>query len=86
MEKMRKYLGIVSILILVTTFFLFYIARDHLLGQSYILLLIVGYLAAVTACWYSVSGVWRKVSATLLVVLPLGFIALVLSLSYAWSR
>ncbi|MGE7182665.1 hypothetical protein ACQKKK_01435 [Peribacillus sp. NPDC006672] len=81
---MRKYLGIISILILIGTYFIFYIPGIDKLPLPYWFLyvfLLTGYIAAAFASWYSHSGFWRRASATILIILPIGFIIIVVGIA-----
>lgn len=74
---MRKYLGIVSILILMITFIIVNYLVDQEIGYLWAFVIAGGYIASVLASWYSTSGFWRKSSATILIVLPVGYIILI---------
>ncbi|MEC2057417.1 hypothetical protein I6J18_04515 [Peribacillus psychrosaccharolyticus] len=81
---MRKYLGIISILILIGTYCIFYIPGIDKLPLPHWFLYVfflTGYIAAAFASWYSHSGFWRRASATILIILPIGFIILVVGIS-----
>lgn len=75
---MRKYLGVVSFLILIST----YLILESLVGKQIeqfwvLLILAIGYLASALASWYSKSGFWKKASATILIVLPVGYLVII---------
>ncbi|KZE37179.1 hypothetical protein AV656_11400 [Bhargavaea cecembensis] len=71
---MRKYLGILSIAILVVTFIILQSLVGKDIGASWVFIILIGYSAAVLASWYSERGFWRKVSAAILIVLPAGYL------------
>ncbi|MGM0898204.1 MAG: hypothetical protein ACQEV0_09895 [Bacillota bacterium] len=71
---MRKYLGIVSILILVVTFLVLQSLVGKYIGQAWIWIIGIGYVSAALASWYAASGFWRKASATILIILPAAYL------------
>ncbi|MDN3018957.1 hypothetical protein PH210_22555 [Paenibacillus sp. BSR1-1] len=73
---MRKYSGIFSILILIAIFVIFKIphAGELLPSWSFWFVLIFGFASAVIASWYSPSGFWRKASAAILIMIPVGYL------------
>ncbi|RDW17674.1 hypothetical protein CWR45_10025 [Oceanobacillus chungangensis] len=73
---MRKYLGIISILVLVATFLTLQSFVGKQIGNLWIWIILIGYLVATLASWYSKSGFWRKASATILIILPVGYLIL----------
>ncbi|RWZ60607.1 hypothetical protein EQV77_04745 [Halobacillus fulvus] len=75
---MRKYLGVVSILILIATYLILQTLFGTQIGQLWVLVIIaIGYVASALASWYSKSGFWRKASATILIVLPVGYLVII---------
>jgi hypothetical protein len=76
--NLRNYLGIVSILILAFTYFILQSLVGKQIGHLWIWIIVMGYLASVLASWYSKSGFWRKASATILILLPVGYLAFIL--------
>lgn len=82
---MRKYLGIVSIAILVGTYVILELLVGKQIGQLWVWIIVVGYLAAAIVTWYSESGFWKKASATILIGLPLGAIVILLSFIFGMS-
>ncbi|MFZ3590125.1 hypothetical protein ACOI1C_12800 [Bacillus sp. DJP31] len=82
---MRKYSGVVSILILIGTFLFLQVSiveQNENLGVS---IIAIGYLASAFASWFSTSGPWRKVSAIILILLPVGYLAFILLFAFAMS-
>ncbi|MEH7237649.1 hypothetical protein [Bacillus sp. JJ1562] len=77
---MRKYLGIVSILILIVTYLILQTIVGKDIGQLWILIIAIGYLASAFASWYSTSGFWRKASATILIILPVAFLIFIIGM------
>ncbi|MFC7786419.1 hypothetical protein ACFQWC_18130 [Rossellomorea sp. GCM10028870] len=71
---MRKYNGLVSIFILIVTFLILQSLVGKQIGNLWVWIIAVGYIGSALASWYSAPGFWRKASAVLLVVLPVGFI------------
>ncbi len=74
---LRKYLGMVSILILIATYFILESLVGKYIGNWWIWIIIIGYSASALASWYSKSGFWRKASATILIVLPVGYLIII---------
>ncbi|MBF0705832.1 hypothetical protein IQ283_04370 [Alkalihalobacillus hwajinpoensis] len=74
---MRKYLGIVSIIILIATYLILQSLVGTQIGHLWILIIAIGYLASALASWYSKSGFWRKASASILIVLPVGYLLII---------
>ncbi len=74
---MRKYSGILSIVILVVTYISLQSLVGKDIGSSWVFIVLIGYSSAVLASWYSESGFWRKVSAAILIVLPAGFLVII---------
>ncbi|RLQ94504.1 hypothetical protein [Falsibacillus albus] len=74
---MRKYLGIVSILILIATFFILQTLTGKYIGHLWLWIIAIGYISAAAASWFSTSGFWRKASAAILILLPVGYIAII---------
>lgn len=75
---MRKYLGIVSILILIVTYFVLQSLVGKEIVNLWIWIIAIGYLSSLIASWYSTSGVWRKASATILIIIPVGYLVIVI--------
>jgi hypothetical protein len=71
---MRKYLGPVSIFILLLTFLVLQSLVGKQIGHLWLWIIVVGYAGSAIASWYSAPGFWRKASAVILVVLPVGFL------------
>ncbi|MGM0852503.1 MAG: hypothetical protein ACQEWI_07815 [Bacillota bacterium] len=71
---MRKYFGIVSIFILIVTFLILQSLVGKQIGHLWVWIIGMGYVGSVLASWYSAPGFWRKASAAILVVLPVGFL------------
>lgn len=68
---MQKYLGLISILILVVTGLSYYFLLGKMIPESWVYsVLFGGFLASVLACWFSPSGFLKKTSATILIGLP----------------
>ncbi|MCU1807588.1 hypothetical protein NVV31_19565 [Cytobacillus firmus] len=82
---MRKYLGIVSILILIATYLILQALVGKQIGHLWVLIIVTGYLASAIASWYSKSGFWRKASATILIVLPLGYLVIIALFMFGMS-
>ena len=76
---MRKYSGVISILILIAIFLTFKIPNIGKVLPSWCFwyVLIFGYSASAFASWYSPSGFWRKASATILIIIPAGYLVVV---------
>jgi len=74
---MRKYLGIVSIIILIGTYLLLESLVGKQIGHLWVLVIVIGYLASAIASWYSKNGFWRKASATILIALPVGYLVII---------
>jgi hypothetical protein len=74
---LRKYLGVVSILILIATYLILQSLVGKQIGHLWILIIAIGYLASALASWYSKSGFWRKASASILIVLPVGYLLII---------
>ena len=81
---MRKHLGIVSILILITLCFVVesFVGKPAKYEPLLFTIVIIGYLTAILACWYSVSGFWRKASATILIGIPIVYLVIIFSLIF----
>lgn len=73
---MRKYSGILSILILVGTYLILQSFAGKHIGQWWVFIIVLGYLASAFASWYSTSGFWKKASATILILLPVGYLVI----------
>ena len=74
---MRKYLGIVSIVILIATYLILESLVGKQIGRLWVwMIIVIGYLTATLASWYSESGFWRKASAAILIGLPVGFLVI----------
>ncbi|MCA1060212.1 hypothetical protein LCL96_14835 [Rossellomorea aquimaris] len=71
---MRKYLGLLSIFILLVTFLILQSLVGKQIGHLWVWIIAIGFAGAAFASWYSAPGFWRKASAVILVVLPVGFI------------
>ena len=82
---MRKYLGIVSIIILLGTYVVLELLVGKQIGHLWLWIMVVGYLAAAVVTWYSESGFWKKASATILIALPLGAIVILFSFMFGIS-
>ncbi|MEH7254315.1 hypothetical protein V7111_19520 [Neobacillus niacini] len=82
---MRKYLGIVSILILIATYLILQSLVGKQIGHLWVLIIVIGYLASALAFWYSKSGFWRKASATILTVLPVGYLLIIALFMFGMS-
>ncbi|WP_175991494.1 hypothetical protein [Bacillus sp. Marseille-Q1617] len=80
---MRKYLGVVSILILILTSLLLQALVGKQIGQLWVWIIVVGYVGSAAASWFSESGFWRKASATILIALPVAFLTFILSFIFA---
>jgi hypothetical protein len=75
---MSKYLGLISILILVITGFIYYSLLGKMIPEFWVYsILFIGFFASILFCWFSPSGFWKKVSATILIGLPICFIVVV---------
>lgn len=88
--KMRKYLGLLSFLVLVIVGLIWgtmfnsgsflnsitpkVIRESDIVGFG---LPIAGLLLSAGLCWFSPKGVWKYVSATLIIGIPVGFITIV---------
>jgi len=75
--RLRKYLGIISILILIATYLILQSLVGKQIGHLWIWIIVIGYLASALASWYSKSGFWRQASATILIVLPVGYLVII---------
>lgn len=82
---MRKYIGIVSILILIVTYFILESLVGKQIGHLWVWIIVIGYLASALASWYSESGFWRKASATILIVLPVGYLVIITLFMFGMS-
>ncbi|MEH7386438.1 hypothetical protein V7147_13680 [Bacillus sp. JJ1521] len=82
---MRKYLGIVSILILIATYLILQSLLGKQIGHLWVLIIVIGYLASALASWFSKSGFWRKASATILIVLPVGYLVIIALFMFGMS-
>jgi hypothetical protein len=80
---MKKYLGIISIFILILTFLLLQALVGKQIGQWWVWIIVIGYVASAVASWYSESGFWRKASAAILIALPIAFLTFILSFIFA---
>ncbi|OAT85945.1 hypothetical protein A6P54_17475 [Bacillus sp. MKU004] len=80
---MKKYLGLVSIGILILTFIVLQSLVGKQIGHLWVWIMLIGYFGAVLASWFSSSGLWRKASATILIALPLAFLTVVLTFIFA---
>ena len=58
--RLRKYLGIISILILIATYLILQSLVGKQIGHLWIWIIVIGYLASALASWYSKSGFWRQ--------------------------
>ncbi|OXS64503.1 hypothetical protein [Rossellomorea vietnamensis] len=74
---MRKYFGLLSIGILIGTFLVLQSLVGKQVGHLWGWIIAIGYVGAAWASWYSDPGFWRKASAVILVLLPVGFILVV---------
>jgi len=74
---LRKYLGIVSILILIATYLILQSLVGKQIGYLWVVIIVIGYLASAIASWLSTSRFWKKASATILIVLPAGYIVII---------
>ncbi|MCM3585734.1 hypothetical protein M3182_08215 [Mesobacillus maritimus] len=74
---MRKYLGILSIFILIVTYFILQSLVGKQIGHLWVWIIVIGYVAAALSSWYSTSGFWRKASATVLIILPIGYLVII---------
>ncbi|MCR8849295.1 hypothetical protein NQ095_12815 [Rossellomorea sp. SC111] len=74
---MSKYFGLLSISILIVTFLILQALVGKQIGHLWLWIIAIGYIGAVCASWYSAPGFWRKASAVILVVLPVGFILVI---------
>ena len=75
--RLRKYLGIISILILIVTYSILQSLVGKQIGHLWVWIIVIGYLASALASWYSKIGFWRKASATILIVLPVGYLVII---------
>ena len=82
---MRKYLGIVSILILIATYLILESLVGKRIGHLWVWIIGIGYLASALASWYSESGFWRKASATVLTGLPVGYLVILVLFVFGMS-
>ncbi|MBH9966051.1 hypothetical protein [[Bacillus] enclensis] len=80
---MKKYLGLVSIGILILTFIVLQSLVGKQIGHLWVWIMLIGYFGAVLASWFSSGGFWRKASATILIALPLAFLTVVLTFIFA---
>ncbi|MEL3971050.1 hypothetical protein AAEO50_02060 [Rossellomorea oryzaecorticis] len=80
---MKKYLGIISILILILTFLLLQTLVGKQIGQWWVWIIAIGYTASAAASWFSESGFWRKASAAILIALPVAFLTIILTFIFA---
>ncbi|NRD77295.1 hypothetical protein HPT25_07260 [Bacillus sp. BRMEA1] len=71
---MRRYLGIVSIVILIVTYLILQSLVGKKTGNFWILITFIGYLSSVLSSWYSTSGFWKMASATILILIPAGYL------------
>ncbi|MGM0865883.1 MAG: hypothetical protein ACQEWF_14520 [Bacillota bacterium] len=71
---MKKYLGLVSIFILIVTILILQSLVGKQIGHLWVWIIGIGYGCAALASWFSAPGFWRKASAVILVVVPVGFI------------
>lgn len=74
---MKKYSGILSILILVGTYLILQSLVGKHIGQWWVFIIVLGYSASAFASWYSTRGFWRKASATILILLPVGYLVII---------
>ncbi|KPL58473.1 hypothetical protein [Rossellomorea vietnamensis] len=74
---MRKYFGLLSLGILVVTFLVLQSLVGKQIGHLWVWIIAIGYVGAVISSWYSAPGFWRKASAVILLLLPLGFILMI---------
>jgi hypothetical protein len=81
--SLKKYLGIVSIFILILTFLVLQALVGKQIGQLWVWIIGIGYVASAVASWYSESGFWRKASAAILIALPIAFLTFILSFIFA---
>jgi hypothetical protein len=79
----KKYLGLVSIGILVLTFLVLQTLVGKQIGHLWVWIILIGYIGSVLASWFSASGFWRKASATILIALPVAFLTVVLTFIFA---
>jgi hypothetical protein len=80
---LRKYLGAVSIFLLILTFLLLQALVGKQIGQWWVWIIVIGYTASAAASWFSESGFWRKASAAILIALPIAFLTFILSFVFA---
>ncbi|MGD6968752.1 hypothetical protein ACQCVP_20240 [Rossellomorea vietnamensis] len=74
---LRKYLGMVSILILIATYLILQSLVGKYMGQWWVVIIVIGFVSSALASWYSESGFWRKASATILIALPVGYVIII---------
>ncbi|TWT06482.1 hypothetical protein FQV26_01315 [Planococcus sp. CPCC 101016] len=75
---MRKYLGIVSLLFLLATYLILDSLVGKQIGQLWVLIIVIGYLASAIASWCSPSGFWKKASLAILIALPVGYLLILI--------
>jgi hypothetical protein len=75
----------VSILILIATFLILQSLIGKQIGHFWVLIIVIGYLASALASWYSKGGFWRKASATILIVLPVGYLVIIALFMFGMS-
>ena len=75
--RLRKYLGIISILTLIATYLILQSLVGKQIGHLWVWIIVIGYLVSALASWYSKSGFLRKASATILIVLPVGYLVII---------
>jgi hypothetical protein len=83
---LRKYLGIVSILILIATYFILQSLVGKMVGNLWIWVIAIGYLSSVLASWFSTSGFWRKASGTVLIIIPLVYLVTIILFIFGLSN
>jgi hypothetical protein len=72
--RLRKYLGFVSILILIATYLILQFFVGKQIGHLWVWIIGIGYLSSAIASWYSPRGLWRRLSATILIIIPVGYL------------
>ena len=82
---MQKYLGIVSIVILIATYLILESLVGKQIGHLWVWIIVIGYLSSALASWYSERGFWRKASVAVLIGLPIGYLAILVLFMFGIS-
>ncbi|MBS3679385.1 hypothetical protein KGF86_04055 [Ornithinibacillus massiliensis] len=78
---MRKYLGIVSILVFLIAYWIY---KSFIYGTETgaMPLLVIAYIISIVFWWFSDRGIWKTLAAVVLVLIPVAFILFAIGLMF----